>query len=62
MARSKKEDHLITDTLRRKTDKAFADIEAAQKKLDLKIKRLKDELMNLHFFAPFGAPTGKRRR
>ena len=51
MARSKKELHLITDTLRRKTDKAFAAIKAAQKDLDLKITRLKDELMN-HTFSP----------
>ena len=50
MAKSKKL-HVITDNLRRKTDKAFAQIKAAQKDLDLRIKQLKDELM-AHTFRP----------
>lgn len=50
MPRSKKRSrtekpHLITDSLRRKTNRAFAQIKAAQKDLDLKIRQLRDELM-----------------
>ena len=51
MAKSKKL-HVITDNLRRKTDKAFAQIKAAQKDLDLRIKQLKDELMAHTFRVP----------
>jgi hypothetical protein len=56
MARSKKpsraeKPHIITDSLRRDTDRAFARIKAAQKDLDLRIKQLRDELMG-HTFRP----------
>jgi hypothetical protein len=52
MARSKKRSrtkksekpHLITDDLRRKTKRAFEEIEEAQEDLDLKIKKLRNTL------------------
>jgi hypothetical protein len=61
MVRSRKrtktnETHVIDDSLRKATDRAFKQIMAAQNNLDLQIKKLRQELWRRTFKPPWTLP------